>query len=65
MPIDYEVVIDGDQPSQGEALSAEEAFHIISEQMQTFNDLAVNRETEEFLKKVRGKSITMIREPLD
>ena len=50
VPMDYEVVIDGDQPSQGEALSAEEAFHIISEQMQTFNDLAVNRETEEFLK---------------
>lgn len=44
------MAIDGEQPAQGEAISAEDAFCIISEELKSFSDLAVNRETEEFLK---------------
>lgn len=50
VPQDYEVVIDGEHPTQGEALSAEDAFQVISQELKAFSDLAANRETEEFLK---------------
>ena len=49
-PRDYEVVIDGDEPSGGEAIKADEALEIIAGEPRKYNDLGVSRETEEFLK---------------